>query len=117
MASQTDGDSEFLGKFRETVVQLKLPHYFHRPNYPHDNGQIERSFRTDEGESYQVKGLPVNFGGFQTALLSWDVGYEQVRPNQTFGYKTPQAFYREWMDKHLVEKEALSDIHRPTAHT
>ena len=28
--------------------ELKLVHYFNRPNYPQGNGRIERSFRTDD---------------------------------------------------------------------
>ena len=58
-----------------------------------------------------VEELPADFGGLQTALLSWDVVYEQVQPNQALGYKTPQGFYGEWIDKHHVGREVLSDIY------
>ena len=49
-AIQSDGGSEFLREFVATASQLKLTHYFNRPNYPQGNGRSERSFRTDEEE-------------------------------------------------------------------
>lgn len=110
MAIQSDGGSEFLGAFRQTAAELQLPHYFNRPNYPQGNGQIERSFRTDEDEFYQVEELPVDLGGLETALLAWNRVYEQVRPNQALGYKTPEEFYQEWLSIHHNAEEVLSDM-------
>ena len=52
-AIQSDGGSEFLGAFGLAAQELKLTHYFNRPNYPQGNGRIARSFRTDEEEFYQ----------------------------------------------------------------
>jgi hypothetical protein len=43
-------------------------------------------------------------------MLSWNVVYGQVQPDQALSYETPQEFYEEWTDKYPVEKEALSDI-------
>lgn len=68
-AIQSDGGSEFLGAFRLATEELKLPHYFNRPSYPQGNGQIERSFRTDEEEFYQVEDLPADLGRLEAALL------------------------------------------------
>ena len=62
-AIQSDGGSEFLGAFRLATEEPKLPQYFNRPNYPQGHGQIERSFRTDEEEFYQVEDLPAELGG------------------------------------------------------
>ena len=70
-AIQSDGGSEFLGVFGPTAQRLSLAHYFNRPNYPQGNGRrcratarrccatarVERSFRTDEEEFYQVQEL------------------------------------------------------------
>ena len=61
-AIQSDGGSEFLKDFGPTVEELQLAHYFNRPNYPQGNGCIERSFRTDEEEFYQVEELPRYIG-------------------------------------------------------
>ena len=109
-AIQSDGGSEFLGIFGPTVEELQLAHYFNRPNYPQGNGCIERSFRTDEEEFYQVEDLPADLGGLELALLSWNHVYETVRPHQALGYKTPDQFYQDWIRTHSTGKEALSDM-------
>lgn len=109
-AVQSDGGSEFLGTFGPTVEELQLAHYFNRPNYPQGNGCIERSFRTDEEEFYQVEDLPADLGGLETALLHWNQVYETVRPHQALGYKTPEQFYQDWLRTHPSRKEVLSDM-------
>ena len=109
-AIQTDGGSEFLGAFTETVQRLGLVRYVNRPNYPQGNGRIERSFRTDEEEFYQVEELPADLGGRQAALLAWNQRYETWRPHQALGYLTPEAFYQRWLAGHPERKEALSDM-------
>jgi len=108
-AIQTDGGSEFQGEFVKTTAALQLPHYFNRPNYPQGNGRVERSFRTDEEEFYQVQDLPADLGGLQTALLAWNRAYESVRPHQALGYLTPDQFYQNWLNNHQ-RKEAVSDM-------
>ena len=110
VAIQSDGGSEFLGDFGLAVEGLKLTHYFNRPNYPQGNGRVERSFRTDEEEFYQVEELPADLGGLEVALLAWNEVYEQVRPHEALGYKTPEQFYQSWLNDHSTRKEVLSDI-------
>lgn len=109
-AIQSDGGSEFLGAFGLVVEELKLPHYFNRPNYPQGNGRVERSFRTDEEEFYQVEELPADLGGLEAALVAWNQVYERVRPHQALGYKTPEQFYQDWLKNHSTREEVLSDI-------
>ena len=109
-AVQSDGGSEFLKEFGPTVEELKLAHYFNRPNYPQGNGRIERSFRTDEEEFYQVEDLPADLSGLEQALLRWNHTYETVRPHQALGYKTPEQFYHDWLKNHPSGKEVLSDM-------
>jgi len=108
-AIQSDGGAEFLKDFGTKVEELKLTHYFNRPNYPQGNGCIERSFRTDEEEFYQVEELPADLGGLEAALLAWNRVYERVRPHQALGYKTPEEFYQEWLITHPRREEVLSD--------
>jgi len=109
-AIQSDGGSEFLKDFPLAAAGLGLTHYFNRPNYPQGNGRIERSFRTDEEEFYQVEELPTTLGGLEAALLRWNSLYQTVRPHQALGYKTPEQFYQDWLTTHSPGKEALSDI-------
>jgi transposase InsO family protein len=110
-AIQSDGGSEFLGDFGRAVGELKLVHYFNRPNYPQGNGRVERSFRTDDEEFYHVQELPADLGGLEGALLAWNHVYENVRPHQALGYRTPEEFYRQWLAAQHHRKEvALSDM-------
>ena len=109
-AIQSDGGSEFLGSFGPTVSELKLLHYFNRPNYPQGNGRIERSFRTDDDEFYHVQERPADFGGLETALLAWNRLYESRRPHQALGYLTPDQFYQQWTAANHQRKEAVSDM-------
>ena len=108
-AIQSDGGSEFLGEFMKRAAALSLPHYFNRPNYPQGNGRVERAFRTDEEEFYQVEELPADLGGLETALLAWNRVYEGVRPHQALGYLTPDQFYENWLNNHQ-RKEVVSDM-------
>jgi len=110
-AIQSDGGSEFLGTFGLAVEKLKLVRYFNRPNYPQGNGRIERSFRTDGEEFYQVEDLPVDPDGLDDALQNWNqITYEQVRPHAALEYKTPEEFYQDWLKNHSRRKEVLSDM-------
>jgi len=110
-ALQSDGGSEFLGEFGKAVSELKLVHYFNRPNYPQGNGRVERSFRTDAEEFYHVQELPADLGGLEAALLAWNHVYENVRPHQALGYRTPEEFYQQWLaTQHSRKEVALSDM-------
>ena len=77
---------------------------------PQGNGRVERIFRTDEEEFYQVEELPADLGGLEAALLAWNYLYETVRPHQAPGYKTPDQFYQDWLNTHPMRKETLSDM-------
>ena len=109
-AVQSDGGSEFLKDFVSAAEELRLVDYFNRPKYPQGNGCIERSFRTDEEEFYQVEELPADLGGQEAALLRWNDIYQTVRPHQALGYKTPDQFYQDWLTAHQKREEVLSDI-------
>jgi len=108
---QSDGGSEFLGEFVKAATARELTHYFNRPNYPQGNGRIERSFRTDDEEFYHVQELPADLGGLEAALLAWNHVYENVRPHQALGYRTPDQFYQQWLaTQHQRKEVALSDM-------
>lgn len=109
-AIQSDGGSEFLGEFSQAVAELRLPHYFNRPNYPQGNGRIERSFRTDDDEFYHIHELPTDLTELNRALLVWNHRYESRRPHQALGYLTPDQFYSNWLTLHPQRKEAVSDM-------
>ena len=109
-AIQSDGGSEFMTDFITAAQAVSIIPYVNRPNYPQGNGRVERSFRTDEDEFYQVEDWPADLGGLGTALLRWNRVYETVRPHQALGYLTPDEFYERWVDEQRQRKEAVSDM-------
>ena len=54
-AVQTDGGSEYMAEFAQTVEALGITQYVNRPNYPKGQGRVERSFLTDDLEFHQVE--------------------------------------------------------------
>jgi hypothetical protein len=53
---------------------------------------MERSFRTDEKEFYQVQTMPADRDGSQAALLAWNRVNEQVRFIKPLVIKPPNSF-------------------------
>lgn len=109
-AVQSDGGPEFMKDFVVAARALGLVHYLNWPYYPQGNGRVERAFRTDEEEFYQVEELPADLGGLEAALQRWNGVYETVRPHQALGYLTPDDFYKQWLRKQHQRKEAVSDM-------
>ncbi len=112
-AVQSDGGSECLKGFVPVAKELKLTHYFNHPNYPPGNGRIERSFRTDEDEFYQVEEMPAHLGGIEAALLQWNHVLPSGRTillHQALAYKTPEQFYQDWLTTHTRKEGLLSDM-------
>jgi transposase InsO family protein len=109
-AVQSDGGPEFMAEFGDAARDLGIVQYVNRPNYPQGNGRVERAFRTDEDEFYQVEELPADQGGLEAALQRWNRVYETVRPHQALGYLTPNQFYEQWVKEQRLRKEAVSDM-------
>ncbi len=109
-AVQSDGGAEFMKDFAAAAGELQVIQYVNRPHYPQGNGRVERAFRTDEEEFYQVEELPADLGEAATALQRWNRVYETVRPHQALGYLTPDEFYERWANGQHQRKEAVSDM-------
>jgi putative transposase len=109
-AIQSDGGAEFMKDFSQAAAELGLVSYVNRPNYPQGNGRVERAFRTDEEEFYQVEEWPAELGGLEASLQAWNHVYETVRPHQALGYLTPDEFYARWLQQQHFGKEAVSDM-------
>ena len=113
---QWDGGSEFLGVFGLAIQELDMVCYFNQPHYPQGNGQIERSFRTDEEEFYQVEDLPADLGGFDDALQVWNRQvYERAGPQEALGHKTPEEFHQD-RTKLIQLKRRYCQIYLDPAH-
>ncbi len=110
-AVQSDGGAEFMKDFAAAAAELRVIPYVNRPNYPQGNGRVERAFRTDEEEFYQVEEeWPADLGGLEARLQAWNHVYETVRPHQALGYLTPDEFYEQWVNGQHHRKEAVSDM-------
>ena len=57
------------------------------------------------GEVRDVREFPNDSGGPAPAHLAWNHTYETVRPHQALGYKTPDQFYRHWLNTNTTRKE------------
>jgi len=93
--------------FAAAARTLGLALYVTAPYHPQSNGRVERAFRTDEEEFYQVADLPTAPPALEAALQRWNQTYETVRPHQALGYLTPDQFFEQWQAQ---RKEAVSDM-------
>lgn len=89
---QTDNGSEFKGYFDKAIQQLKnTTHLFSYPKRPKTNGYVERFNWTvqDEFINYEID-LAENYPQeFDKKLKEWLEFYNNKRPHQSLGYKTP----------------------------
>ncbi|MDF1496520.1 MAG: integrase core domain-containing protein, partial [Patescibacteria group bacterium] len=90
---QTDNGSEFLGRFEEECVKLKLGHYFSRVCTPKDNAVCERFNRTLQDEFIKMGYMSNDVTLFNRNLTEWLVEYNFHRPHQTLNYEPPINFH------------------------
>lgn len=109
-ALQTDGGSEFKGEFAQAVAAAGITDHVNRPHYPQGNGRIERSFRTDDLEFHEVEDLATSAGALERQLTVWNAVYEQIRPHQALGYRTPNEFYAQWLAQQAPAESSLSEM-------
>jgi transposase InsO family protein len=96
---QTDNGSEFELYFEEATEQLGLTHLWSYPHSPKANGFVERFNWTVKDEFlYQYEDDLDNKQDFQKKLDDWVVYYNQVRPHQSLGYRTPYQYCLETAD-------------------
>ena len=78
-------------RFREACKFYRLEQEFITPYTPEQNGLIERFFRSLKEECVWQH----NFQSFEEArkaIRDWIAWYNQERPHQALGYKSPAAF-------------------------
>ena len=78
-------------RFRATCHDYRLSQEFITPYTPEQNGMIERFFRSLKEECVWQH----NFADFNTAnrmIGRWLTWYNQERPHQSLGYKSPTEF-------------------------
>ena len=64
-----------------------------------------RPSRACDAEFSRLREVRVDAGGQKAALLAWIQVYENVRPHQGLGYRTPEEFYQQWLTAQDPRKE------------
>ena len=78
-------------RFREACRFYQLPQECITPYTPEQNGLIERWFRSLKEEcvwQHQVR----SFADARTAIGQWIRWYNEARPHQALGYRSPRQY-------------------------
>jgi putative transposase len=82
-------------RFREACRFYRLPQEFITPYTPEQNGLIERFFRSGALWAKEECVWQQSFGTFadaQAAIRGWIQWYNESRPHQALGYRSPQQY-------------------------
>ncbi|GAA3970785.1 IS3 family transposase [Allohahella marinimesophila] len=80
-------------KFTKTVYQYGLKQEFIRPHTPQQNGMVERLIRTVKEQCLWLHNFQ-NLDEARQALRAWFLYYNDHRPHQSLGMKTPNMVYQ-----------------------
>lgn len=97
MAIQTDNGSEYLKHFDVALEKLGITHYFSHPYCPQENTRVERKIQTTKQELWSHR-MGYQVGELNEIASEWNETYNDYRPHQALGYKTPNEFLRSWYD-------------------
>lgn len=100
-AIQVDGGSEFMAEFEAACRDREIALYVLPPRSPKLNGRVERANGTARREFWEVYGGELDLPPLQAALADWERTYNQVRPHQALGYRTPAAYLASLADTPL----------------
>lgn len=90
---QTDNGSEFLAKFHQYLVELKIPHIFIYPKSPKLNGVVERFNRTIQEEFINRSDeIYYDLADFEVKLTNYLNWYNHKRPHYALKYMSPVQF-------------------------
>jgi len=96
-AIQVDGGSEFMAQFEIACRERGIRLFVLPPRSPKLNGHVERAQRTHKDEFYKRTELPLTLAGINKRLRTWEHVYNCIRPHQALSYKTPKAFYQQFV--------------------
>jgi transposase InsO family protein len=99
-AIQIDGGSEFKATFEATCAELGIKLFVLPPRSPRLNGHVERAHRTHQEEFYELTEIPEPLADHQALLRRWEETYNNVRPHQALGYRTPNEYIAQWQATH-----------------
>jgi len=84
-------------RFRNACRFYRLPQEFITPYTPEQNGMIERWFRSLKEECVWQHQFH-SFADAKAAIQRWIAWYNEERPHQALGYRSPQAYHRMHID-------------------
>jgi putative transposase len=88
-AIQVDGGSEFMAEFEAACAAQNIALFVLPPRSPKLNGRVERLNGTSRREFWELYDDDLELPPLQAALREWEHTYNQVRPHQALGYRTP----------------------------
>jgi putative transposase len=90
-AIQVDGGSEFKAEFEAACADRGVRLFALPPRSPKLNGKVERLNRTFREEFWECYDGALELEPLQAALREAERVYNEVRPHQALGYRTPAA--------------------------
>ena len=78
-------------RFRAACRDYRLTQEFITPYTPEQNGMIERFFRSVKEECVWLQRFR-NFGQARREIARWIQWYNEGRPHQALGYKSPLEY-------------------------
>lgn len=91
-AIQVDGGSEYRALFEEAAQELGIKMFVLPPKSPNLNAHVERAQRTHTEEFYETRLDSLDREEAAEQLADWEYIYNNIRPHQSLGYKTPVEY-------------------------
>ncbi len=91
-AIQIDGGSEFMAQFEAECQAAEIPLWVLPPHSPKLNGHVERMNRTFREEWWECYDGETDLLTMQGAGRAAEAVYNEVRPHQALGMRTPVEF-------------------------
>ncbi len=83
-------------RFREACRFYRLPQECITPYTPEQNGMIERWFRSLK-EACVWQQMFRRFADAKAAISRWITWYNEERPHQALGYRSPRQYQQHWL--------------------
>jgi putative transposase len=90
----SDNGSEFLGDLEKELTRRNIAHVFSTPRSPKQNPFVERVIRTTIDEVYKRIGTEKDMKSQQIILDRFVKVYNEIRPHESLGLKTPLEVYK-----------------------
>ncbi len=95
-----NGGSEFEARFEAACQALGIRLFVLPPRSPRLNAHVERAQRTHQEEFYDLVELPDSPADHNALLREWEWVYNNLRPHQAVGYRTPQEYVTQWQTQY-----------------